>query len=211
MCRTPVPRSNPYRRCGNGGATPGGCDGAERLPPSPSDPQLSIDLRKTALLRSMLLRTEVHVQPLSTVCSYAQKLSYILRSQGSETLLILLKRMRQSSFWDSNIITCGVRCPCACWVCFVFCPPTDTSAKGRLPLAFGNLDHSRFSSRRRASPHPARASGGAAGCQQPRPGACPPWPRSPPPARSTPSCAALTALRTWRQAGHTAQMRSAAR
>ncbi|CAK0755364.1 hypothetical protein CVIRNUC_002369 [Coccomyxa viridis] len=63
VCRTPIQRSNPYRRCGNGGATPGGCDGAERLPPSPSDPQLSIDLRKTALLRSMLLRTEEKGKP----------------------------------------------------------------------------------------------------------------------------------------------------
>lgn len=83
VCRTPIQRSNPYRRCGNGGATPGGCDGAERLPPSPSDPQLSIDLRKTALLRSMLLRTEVHTQPLSTVCSHAHKPSCILSSWGS--------------------------------------------------------------------------------------------------------------------------------
>lgn len=71
ICRTPLPRSNPYRRCSNGGATPGGCNGAERLPPSPSDPKLSIDLRKTALLRSLLLRTEVHAQPLSTLCSHA--------------------------------------------------------------------------------------------------------------------------------------------
>ena len=35
-------------------------DAGERLPPSPSDPQLGMDLRKTALLRSLLLRTEVH-------------------------------------------------------------------------------------------------------------------------------------------------------
>ncbi len=34
-------------------------DAGERLPPSPSDPQLGMDLRKTALLRSLLLRTEV--------------------------------------------------------------------------------------------------------------------------------------------------------
>lgn len=30
----------------------------EKLPPSPSDPQLASDLRRTALLRSLLLRTE---------------------------------------------------------------------------------------------------------------------------------------------------------
>lgn len=55
LCRTPLPRGpHPYKR-------PSGpsCDAGERLPPSPSDPQLSIDLRKTALLRSLLLRTEV--------------------------------------------------------------------------------------------------------------------------------------------------------
>ena len=73
VCRTPIQRSSPYRRCGTGSAMPGGCEGAERLPPSPSDPQLSIDLRKTALLRSMLLRTEVYTQPLSTVCLHAPK------------------------------------------------------------------------------------------------------------------------------------------
>ena len=56
MCRTPLPRPgpHPYRRP----STPG-CEAGERLPPSPSDPTLSVDLRKTALLRSLLLRTEV--------------------------------------------------------------------------------------------------------------------------------------------------------
>ena len=83
ICRTPILRSHPYRRGGSGGVTPGGCDGAERLPPSPSDPQLSIDLRKTALLRSMLLRTEVLAQPLSKLCSHASKPSCILCSRGS--------------------------------------------------------------------------------------------------------------------------------
>jgi len=33
-------------------------DLGDKLPPSPSDPQLNLDLRKTALLRSLLLRTE---------------------------------------------------------------------------------------------------------------------------------------------------------
>ncbi|KAK9916951.1 hypothetical protein WJX75_009153 [Coccomyxa subellipsoidea] len=37
-------------------------DAGERLPPSPSDPQLGMDLRKTALLRSLLLRTEEKVR-----------------------------------------------------------------------------------------------------------------------------------------------------
>ena len=58
--------STPAR--GNGGGGGGGThlarrgvplDVGEKLPPSPSDPQLGMDLRKTALLRSMLLRTEV--------------------------------------------------------------------------------------------------------------------------------------------------------
>ena len=56
QCRTPLPRPTPYRRP----ATPT-CEPGERLPPSPTDPQLSVDLRKTALLRSLLLRTEVSI------------------------------------------------------------------------------------------------------------------------------------------------------
>ena len=32
---------------------------ADKLPPSPNDPPLGMDLRKTALLRSLMLRTDV--------------------------------------------------------------------------------------------------------------------------------------------------------
>ncbi|CAL5227390.1 g10343 [Coccomyxa viridis] len=76
MCRTPLPRPgpHPYRRP----STPG-CEAGERLPPSPSDPTLSVDLRKTALLRSLLLRTEEKCKP--TPCKTIRR-----RSRMSEAM-----------------------------------------------------------------------------------------------------------------------------
>ncbi|KAK9803951.1 hypothetical protein WJX72_007744 [[Myrmecia] bisecta] len=39
---------------------------SEKLPPSPNDSQIGMDLRKTALLRSLLLRTEDKAPPAGT-------------------------------------------------------------------------------------------------------------------------------------------------
>jgi hypothetical protein len=60
VCGTPARNggSNLGRSSGRGGGV-AALEAAERLPPSPSDPQMGMDLRKTALLRSLLLRTEV--------------------------------------------------------------------------------------------------------------------------------------------------------
>ena len=68
-CSTPVPEA----RLGGQGLGLGcglglhpALDLGDKLPPSPSDPQLNLDLRKTALLRSLLLRTEAR-PPLHTL------------------------------------------------------------------------------------------------------------------------------------------------
>ena len=64
VCGTPArshggASSHLGRASRGGGNGVAGLEAAERLPPSPSDPQMGMDLRKTALLRSLLLRTEV--------------------------------------------------------------------------------------------------------------------------------------------------------
>lgn len=56
---SPVLQGTPSGRRGHFSRRGAALDAGERLPPSPSDPQLGMDLRKTALLRSLLLRTEV--------------------------------------------------------------------------------------------------------------------------------------------------------
>ena len=56
LCSTPVPEARLGEQVGLG--LHPALDLGDKLPPSPSDPQLNLDLRKTALLRSLLLRTE---------------------------------------------------------------------------------------------------------------------------------------------------------
>ncbi|BDA40926.1 hypothetical protein COCOBI_01-5800 [Coccomyxa sp. Obi] len=55
-------QGTPGRKVGHFSRRGAALDAGERLPPSPSDPQLGMDLRKTALLRSLLLRTEEKVR-----------------------------------------------------------------------------------------------------------------------------------------------------
>lgn len=57
-------QGTPGRKGGHFSRRGAALDAGERLPPSPSDPQLGMDLRKTALLRSLLLRTEVRPRSL---------------------------------------------------------------------------------------------------------------------------------------------------
>ncbi|KAK9821712.1 hypothetical protein WJX81_001313 [Elliptochloris bilobata] len=60
-CTTPVAEARFGQAAGLGLRS--ALDLGDKLPPSPSDPQLNLDLRKTALLRSLLLRTEEKAAP----------------------------------------------------------------------------------------------------------------------------------------------------